>query len=158
MKINVYDYVTANNYYNEDHYWISIRDIGKEDYFTPGENTLVLVFDDTDPFRVYNGLVHEYYASQYRKRNPVYFTREMSHKCFDIARYAHSQRKDLNIHCFAGMSRSQAVAYVLNIYINKIVEDNDKDFTRNIVNSLNRQMVNPMVLNIMTETMIGIKE
>ena len=51
MKINVYDYVTANNYYNEDHYWISIRDIGKEDYFTPGENTLVLVFDDTDPVR-----------------------------------------------------------------------------------------------------------
>ena len=156
MKINVYDYVTANNYYNEDHYWISIRDFGKNDYFVPGNNTLVLVFDDVDPFRVENGIIHDYYAREFLKRNPIYFNKLMSRKCFNIAINAFLQRKDLNIHCFAGMSRSQAVAYVLNIYVNKFLENNDKDFTRNIVNSLHRQMVNPLVLNIMSDTLTEI--
>ena len=54
-------------------------------------------------------------------------------------------KKEINIHCFAGVSRSQAVGHVLNIFFN-CLEGNERDFFNSIPKFT---MMNPHVVNIM---------
>lgn len=56
----------------------------------------------------------------------------------------------INVHCSAGISRSGAVATVLNEYFNKIIEDNQSNYEWMYLNGCERQIFpNPLVLQIL---------
>jgi predicted protein tyrosine phosphatase len=40
----------------------------------------------------------------------------------------YKKKQDLNIHCWAGKSRSQAIAFCLNQYFNMFCENNEEDY------------------------------
>ena len=53
--------------------------------------------------------------------------------------------KDFIVHCTAGISRSYTVSYCLNIYYNRMVMRNDKDFFQFIDKYQKRGKINPWV-------------
>jgi predicted protein tyrosine phosphatase len=66
-------------------------------------------------------------------------------------------KKDKNatvkIHCWAGRSRSQAMAYWLNIYFNLVLDHNLEDFmANNALNVTEKVHFNCEVLRVFTST------
>lgn len=97
---------------------ISINDIG---YDSPvPENhpkALRLYFDDVTPFEIENDLLHPYHVKALRSRSLVLFTDEMARSIVSFVKAATKdyigEEIDLIVHCYAGVSRSVAVALAL---------------------------------------------
>ena len=125
--------------------WISIRDKGYDNLYREidknAEDCLVLYFDDVDQYTVRHKMLHPFYLKQFETREPIYFDEQMASDIYGWA----LGKKEINIHCFAGVSRSQAVGHVLNIFFN-CLEGNERDFFNSIPKFT---MTNPHVVNIM---------
>lgn len=97
---------------------ISINDIG---YDSPvPENhpqALRLYFDDVTPFEIENDLLHPYHVKALRSRSLVLFTDEMARSIVSfvktVAKDYIGDEIDLIVHCYAGVSRSVAVALAI---------------------------------------------
>lgn len=97
---------------------ISINDIG---YDSPvPENhpqALRLYFDDVTPFEIENDLLHPYHEKALKSRSLVLFTDDMARTIVSFVKRVImnniSHEIDLIIHCYAGVSRSVAVALAI---------------------------------------------
>ena len=100
---------------------------------------LKLWFDDIDPYRYKCGLEHRSVVERIQTTGgvPRFFTDEMAKGIVDWTMDIWKKDKNatVKIHCWAGRSRSQAVAYWLNIYFNLVLDRNLNDYVAN--NALN---------------------
>ena len=71
----------------------------------------------------------------------------------DIINFTNQFNKNdmINIHCWAGKSRSQAIGYCLNQYYNLFMDNNEEDFIRNLNQSINRFNGNHDVIKVMNQ-------
>lgn len=160
MIINVFSYKDAvQSLYLGDCFlknWISIRDAGYEDVYKDIEigtsNILKIYCDDITEYTVKHDLLHPLYKKIKEKRNLIHFTINDAEKILDFAKNTNQESEVLNIHCWAGRSRSQAIGYVLNIYFNLYIDRNINDFERNIQKNNFKFMGNPDIIKIMNET------
>ena len=149
--------------------WISIRDLYCDDETKQkyaaldrriargGAHALTLYFDDIDPYRFKHGMEHYTIRKKFEdgQLNPIFFNKEIASEIvnwvMDI--WKNDRNATVKIHCWAGRSRSQAVAYWLNMYFNLIMERNIEDYVAN--NALNvheKVHFNCEVLRVFTET------
>ena len=158
MKINIFSYENAKQKFMENELyrknWISIRDIGFESLYQPMddmcENIHIVKFDDVTNFQLKHDLVHAFYKREFTKRQPVLFDNKMAR---DIITFTNQFNKNdmINIHCWAGKSRSQAIGYCLNQYYNLFMDNNEEDFIRNLNQSINRFNGNHDVIKVMNQ-------
>ena len=159
MKINVYPFkivkklIASNKLPTKN--WISIRDIGYDYLYDElndhVENLLIIHFDDVTESNIRTNTIHPVYKKLIGERKFVLFDNNMARKIIDFSTEVYKKHEDLNIHCWAGKSRSQAVGYVLNQYFNLYLENNKKDFLFNLNNSLNTFRGNFDVIRVMNE-------
>lgn len=159
MKINIFPYTKAeklvqeNSKYRKN--WISIRDIGFQNYYKNldkyGENVLKLRFDDVTDFNIYHKLLHPFYEEQQKKRDLILFDENMARQIISFATNVYDKNETLNIHCWAGKSRSQAIGFCLNQYFNLFWENNEEDYIRNLQYSMPNFNGNFDVIKILTE-------
>jgi predicted protein tyrosine phosphatase len=163
MKINVHSLATTIKLISSDEKyqknWISIRDIGHstlyKDIDTKCSNICVLEFDDVTYYNVEHNLIHPYFNDIRKVRNFQHFNEEFANKIFNFAKQIFDADEELNIHCYAGKSRSQAIGYVLNQYFNLYLESNLIDFERNIKVNNHKFMGNSDVIKVMNEVMMN---
>lgn len=157
MKINIFSYQNAEKKIIEStsyrKNWISIRDIGFESYYKKlddlCENVLVVKFDDVTEFEVKHKIYHPFYHKISEKRPFVLFNSEMARQ---IIKFVNNIKdNEINIHCWAGKSRSQAIGSCLNQYYNLFMENNEEDFIRNLQHSVDNFMANSDVIKIMNK-------
>lgn len=122
-----------------------------------GINALVVRFDDIDPYRFKNGMEHPVIKVKFEDgtRQPVFFTKEIASDIMgwmmDIWKNDHNA--NVKIHCWAGHSRSQAVAYWLNMYFNLLLERNLEDYmANNALNIHDKVHFNCEVLRVLSTT------
>lgn len=151
LKEAISEVIDKNNTKN----WISIRDIGYEylykDLDNHSINILTLFFDDLTKYQIKYNLVHPIYKESLTIREPLYFNRNHAQQIIDFSNDVFNYNEELNIHCYAGRSRSQAIGYVLNNYFNLFVKKNIDDYLFNLNRSLQRFMPNSDVLKILNE-------
>ena len=161
MKINIFSCLAARDRIKMDpryrKNWISIRDVGYEyvyeDLDRLCKNVLILKFDDITRFNAERELLHTFYKETEKTRDLIFFDEDMADKIVSFAKSI----KDgwINIHCWAGLSRSQAVGFCLNTYFNLYKENNKEDYERNLKNSVNKFLGNYDVIRILTKRLYG---
>lgn len=161
MYINVFSYKKAVEYlYMGDSYlknWISIRDKNYEylykDLDIGTSNVLILFFDDVTNYSIKHNLIHPIYKEISKSRNLILFNKSIAKSILDFTNniFNNNPNDILNIHCWAGKSRSQAIGYVLNIYYNLYLSNNIKHFQRNIQHNNQNFIGNQDVIKIMNE-------
>jgi predicted protein tyrosine phosphatase len=133
---------------------ISIRDIGYSELYKTldnnAKNMLIVQFDDVTDFTIKNKMIHEFYNYKSKKRDLVLFNEDMAKEIIKFADSIYNANETLTIHCWAGKSRSQAIAYVLNNYYNLLKENNLKDYKNNLSQFLNDFHGNQDVIRILT--------
>ncbi len=77
--------------------------------------TLILHFDDAS-------------SADKNSDSRFLFDKNKARQILDFARLTLTQKRDLIIHCHAGVSRSGAVGVVLNEYANRVLQNNPEDF------------------------------
>lgn len=98
---------------------ISIADIGFANSPVPEghPNALILAFDDIRPYDVKHAMEHPYYIQEAMKRDLIYFDDDMA---WNVIRFLQKQifkgSEDVIIHCYAGVSRSAAIALFIDAY------------------------------------------
>ena len=120
-------------------------------------NAKVVYFDDIDPYRFYHGMEHVSIQEKFKdgQKAPIFFNSDIAK---DIVKWVMDLwKKDHNctikVHCWAGRSRSQAVAYWLNMYFNLILERNIEDYmANNAINVTEKIHFNCEVLRVFTAT------
>lgn len=122
-----------------------------------GINAKVIYFDDIDPYRFYHDMEHPTIKAKYvdKTKEPVFFTAELAKEIvlWVVDIWKKDRNATVKVHCWAGRSRSQAVAYWLNMYFNLILDRNLPDYYAN--NALNvhpKVHFNCEVLRVFTET------
>ena len=144
MKINIYSYkkdvekqiklgtLPVKN-------WISLRDAGYDFLYKNlnnyAQNMLVIEFDDVTASNIRSNTIHPIYKKIAEKRDLILFSEVQARSIIQFAEDVYKRNEELNIHCWMGRSRSQAIGYVLNQYFNLFVEDNKRDFLINLKNS-----------------------
>jgi predicted protein tyrosine phosphatase len=158
MIINVFSLNQANEYLSKGMYiknWISVRDYGWEHLYEivdkNAENVLPIVFDDITKYQYENDMIHPVYRNVVKDREIIYFNEEMANQILNFSLDIWKNDGMLNIHCYAGRSRSQAIGYILNNYFNLFKEKNENDYLFNVKNSLKKFMPNHDVLKILNE-------
>lgn len=159
MKINVFSYANAEKTFinnpNFRNNWISIRDFNFEYLYQKMneycDNVFILKFDDVTRFAVDRNILHPFYQKAIKERELVYFDSKMARDIIRFSNEIYKNKQDLNIHCWAGKSRSQAIAFCLNQYYNMFLENNEEDYIRNLNNSINNFMGNSDVMQILTK-------
>jgi predicted protein tyrosine phosphatase len=159
MIINVFSYKKAvESLYLGDCFlknWISIRDAGYEHVYKDIEigttNILKLYVDDVTVYSVKHDLIHPIYKEIKEKRDFNYFSHNDANTIINFCNTIDQDNEVLNIHCWAGRSRSQAIGYVLNIYYNLYLNRNLEHFNRNIQKNNFKFMGNPDIIKIMNE-------
>ena len=116
---------------------------------------LKLFFDDIDPYRFLHGMEHPHVVAriQERENTPIFFDEEMAKDIVNFVTEIWEKDKNatVKIHCWAGRSRSQAVAYWLNIYFNLILDHNLGDYQLNNAVNVNEKVhFNCEVLRVFT--------
>lgn len=154
MIINVFSYKKAieecKNNNNKN--WISIRDFGFDVYNEIDQlasNILPIYFDDVTEYNVKHDLIHPIYKEINQKRQLILFSNNDAKKIIDFATKVYNNNNILNIHCWAGRSRSQAIGQALNTYFNLYLNNNKEDFIQNINNNISKFMPNPDILKIL---------
>lgn len=155
MQFKVYSLKNAKKILNSGN-WISIREPGYKEYYKDidkiaSKNILKLYFDDVDPWRTENGLIVDFHKSEFLNRQPVFFDSKMAKDSIDFCHSCFSQslNPEINIHCAAGYSRSQALAYCLNVYFNLYVKHDPEEFRKNITEN---NCMNAEVIRVFTTT------
>lgn len=156
MVINVYSYNEAkNNFLEHPKNWISIRDFGYSNIYeeidAKCKNILELYFDDVTNQDIKSGALHPFYQRAYMTRGLVCFSEEMAEKIVDFAEKVYNKEEELNVHCWAGKSRSQAIGHCLNIYYNLFKETNKEDYCKNIFRNNGKFNGNYDVIRIMNQ-------
>lgn len=156
MIINIFSYEKAKqNLKKHPKNWISIRDLGYsnlyEDLDNNASNVLELYFDDVTDYNIKCDTLHPFYKKAYMKRGLVCFNNEHAKNIIDFTNNIYNKDEELNIHCWAGKSRSQAIGYCLNTYYNCFLNHNKNDYIKNINNSIKCFIGNYDVIRIMTE-------
>lgn len=160
MKIQVFPYKQLEQIITKQpiENIISIRDIGYDElYKTLDSNTkniLIVQFDDVTAFSIKNKMIHEFYEYKSKNRKLVLFNEDMAKEIIKFADSIYKANETLTIHCWAGRSRSQAVAYVLNNYYNLLKENNLEDYKNNLSQFLNDFHGNQDVIRILTNCLI----
>ena len=114
---------------------------------------MIINFDDVTKFNEHHHLMHPFYETLATKRDLIHFNNEMAEKIIEFAYDINNKNEELNIHCWAGKSRSQAVGYCLNQYFNLYLNNNKIDFIMNIENSMDKFIGNYDVIKIMEKTL-----
>lgn len=156
MKINIKSYKSAlEDLSDHKRNWISIRDLGYSNIYNEldsvAENILELYFDDVTSHDVKCETLHPFYKLAYMKRGLVCFDEDMAKKIISFANGVFERGEELNIHCWAGRSRSQAIGYCLNIYFNLFKSKNEEDYLRNVNNSIDKFIGNYDVIRIISQ-------
>lgn len=158
MIINVFSYKKAieecKNNNNKN--WISIRDFGFDVYNEIDQlasNILPIYFDDVTYYNVKHDLIHPIYKEIKQKRNLILFSNIEAKKIIDFANEVYINNNILNIHCWAGRSRSQAIGQALNTYFNLFLNNNKNDFLTNLNNNISKYMPNPDILKILNHNL-----
>ena len=84
---------------------------------------------------------------------PIFFNPEIAKQIVDWAMkiWNEDHNATIKVHCWAGRSRSQAVAYWLNMYFNLILETNIQDYTMNNARNVHEKVhFNCEVLRVFT--------
>jgi len=161
MKINVYSLKAANNLILSDikyqKNWISIQDADYSHMYkyirSACKNVCIVKFDDVTRYHAEKDILHPFLLATKSKRDFIYFNDEHANQIIEFAKEVYNRKEDLNIHCYAGKSRSQAVGYVLNQYFNLYVETNKEDFEFNLKNNSENFLANPEVIKIMNKNL-----
>lgn len=158
MIINVFSYENAiANLDEHPENWISIRDYGYSHVYKEldeyGSNILEVYFDDVTEYNIKCDTLHPFYKRAYMRRGLVCFNEEMAKSIIDFADDIYKKDEELNIHCWAGKSRSQAVGYCLNQYYNLYLSRNKNDFLKNIDNNMDMFLGNYDVIRTMTDVL-----
>ena len=159
MLINVFSWADAHAKVVTDpkfkSNWISIRDIGYEDLYADldyeCENVLVLRFDDVTRFDAERGLLHPFYKEVRKERELVFFNAAMADQIIAFAK--NLKTGPLNIHCWAGVSRSQSIGFCLNTYFNLYQRQDKADYTTNLMNNIRTFKGNPDIIRILTSSL-----
>lgn len=164
MIINVFPYKIAKEKAKESQYksnWISIRDYGYEHVYneldTHANNVLKLYFDDLTEFNVKHDLIHPIYKKIQQEREFILFSKEQAKQIYEFASIVDKRHEILNIHCWAGKSRSQAVGYALNNFFNLFLKHNTEDYIHNLKQCQETFMPNPDVLKILNQELYFLK-
>lgn len=172
MIINVYSLNKALGASEKKDFqnWISIRDkyecdpetglkhAAMDRHFNKHHaNSIIVRFDDIDPYRFKYGMEHECIKKKFASGaiEPTFFSREHAIQIVDFVKGIWDKNHDaeLNIHCWAGRSRSQAVGYWLNIYFNLIIDRNIEHYVRNNATNIHEKVhFNCEVLRVFSET------
>lgn len=157
MIINVYSLNNAIREIKKGFHiknWISVRDLGYEHLYKyvdeNASNILKITFDDITKYQVQNNLIHPVYKDIVSTRDFLYFCEEHAKQIINFSNNVFNNNEELNIHCYAGRSRSQAIGHVLNNYYNLYKEKNENDYIINFKNSIRKFMPNHDVLNILS--------
>lgn len=133
--------------------WISIRDKDYPHLYniidTNCKNICKLEFDDITYYQEKHNLLYSFYDEIKIQRELIHFNEEHAKQIIDFAQDVFDKNETLNIHCYAGRSRSQAVGYVLNQYFNLYLTTNTTDFVKNIRNNNFKFMANPDVIKLL---------
>lgn len=156
MIINIYSYEEAvKSLSNHKKNWISIRDLGYSNIYNEldkyAENILEIYFDDVTDQNIKTNTLHPFYQRAYMKRGLVCFDEEMAKKIIKFSEDVYNNGEELNIHCWAGRSRSQAIGYCLNFYYNYFLKVNNSDFLYNLNNSIDKFIGNYDVTRVLTK-------
>lgn len=158
MIINVYSLDKANKKILSDiksqKNWISIRDYGYSElykYINICKNICIIEFDDVTYYEEKHDLLISFFKKIKEKREFIHFTEDHAKKILNFAIDIFNKNEELNIHCYAGKSRSQAVGYVLNQYFNLYLTNNKEDFIRNIMHNNEKFMGNTDVIKVMNK-------
>lgn len=154
MLIYALSYEAAHNFVNGNPV-ISIQDHGyEESYKFNSKHILPLVFDDVTTYTVKVGLIHNFYKEEYNHREPIYFSENMARKAIKFTeKFKDIKDKSIIVHCWAGYSRSTALAFCLNQIFNLLKDYNPKDFNASLDKILHeRAMPNPDVIKITMQT------
>jgi predicted protein tyrosine phosphatase len=158
MIINVFSLNKVKEKLNENQEiknLISIRDLNYEYLYTIidelVENKLILFFDDLTHYQVKHDLIHPVYKDVIKQRDIIYFNESYVEQIIKFTNHVYKENEELNIHCYAGRSRSQAIGYILNIYYNLYLENNQEHFIRNINTNNFKFMPNTDILKIMND-------
>jgi predicted protein tyrosine phosphatase len=134
--------------------WISVRDLGYEHLYKDIDenvnNILKITFDDLTKYQIKNDLIHPVYKDVVGSREILYFCEEHAKQIIKFSDKVFNNNGELNIHCYAGRSRSQAIGHVLNSYYNLYKEKNENDYVLNLKNSIKKFMPNHDVLSILS--------
>lgn len=167
MKFEVYNLNGALNRIEKGGNWISIRDFYTDDLTKQkygaldrriargGANALTLYFDDIDPYRFYHDMEHPCVKKCFSDPNktPRFFNADIAKQIVDwtLKIWQADHNATVKVHCWAGRSRSQAVAYWLNMYFNLRLERNIQDYTMSNVNNVHEKVhFNCEVLRVFT--------
>lgn len=135
--------------------WISIRDQDYPEIYniidTNCKNICKLVFDDITYYQEKHNLLYSFYDEVKLHRNLIHFNKEHAKQIIEFAKNVFNKNEVLNIHCYAGRSRSQAIGYVLNQYFNLYLTNNIDDFLKNIQNNNSKFMGNPDVIKLLNK-------
>lgn len=160
MKINVVSLRKANELISNDikyqKNWISIRDNDFPELYNKFDickNVCIVKFDDVTYYSEKHNLLHYFFDDVRKHRNLIHFNEEHAKKIIKFSTDVFNKNEDLNIHCFAGRSRSQAVGYVLNQYFNLYLMHNPDDYRLNIINNNEKFMANSDVIKVMNDVL-----
>lgn len=135
--------------------WISIRDYGYEHLYNDIDenalNVLQITFDDITKYQIKNDLIHPIYRDVINSRDLIFFNEEHALKIINFSNHVFNLNEELNIHCYAGQSRSQAIGHVLNNFFNLYKEKNEVDYIKNMASSIKKFMPNHDVLKILSD-------
>ena len=159
MRINIFSYKNAQELILKDEIfrknWISIRDVGfeylYEDIDKYCKNVLELKFDDVTMFNIEHDLLHPFYVKVKEKRELVLFNEKLAQQVIDFSSDIFYKNEELNIHCWAGKSRSQGLGFVLNQYFNLYLTKNLNDYKDNLNNNIDNFLGNFDVIRLMTK-------
>lgn len=163
MKINVVslrkakELILSDEIYRKN--WISIREHDFPEMYETFEkfctNVCAIEFDDVTYYSEKNNLSHSFFDSIRKHRQLIHFNKDHAKQIIEFATSVFEKNDTLNIHCFAGRSRSQAVGYVLNQYFNLYLMHNPDDYRLNIINNNEKFMANPDVIKVMNNVLYG---
>lgn len=163
MIINVFSYQDALESIKNGNTknWISIRDTGYSYLYQKidqlCQNVLQLYFDDVRLYDIKNNLLHPFYDKKYKRSGLITFDESHAEQIKEFVEGINRINQSLNIHCFAGKSRSQAIFNVLNVYYNLYLNYNKKDFIENLNLNNENFMGNSDVIKIMQEVFYQVK-
>ena len=122
-----------------------------------GVNMLTINFDDIDPYRFFHGMEHFSIQEKFKdgQLEPIFFNQKIAE---DIVKWVKGlwdtdHGVTIKVHCWAGRSRSQAVAFWLNIYFNLVLDRNLDDFYENNARNVTEKVhFNCEVLRVFANT------
>lgn len=81
------------------------------------KNVCILEFDDVTQYNIEHNLIHPFFQDIMKHRILCLFTEEDARKVLNFAWSVYKKGESLNIHCYAGRSRSQAIRLCFKYFL-----------------------------------------